>query len=36
MQAIKVEHNNLTRHFLSDYKRRCVGDTDPETSEMAT
>lgn len=28
MQSIKIDQTKFSKHFLSDYKRRCYGDAD--------
>ncbi|XP_031637368.1 uncharacterized protein LOC116349880 [Contarinia nasturtii] len=39
-QSVKIDQSNMSKLFLSDYKRRCYGadgaDDDPDSTEMAT
>lgn len=36
-QSVKIDQTNMSKFFLSDYKRRCYGaEDDSESAEMAT
>lgn len=36
-QSVKIDQTNMSKLFLSDYKRRCYGaEDDSESTEMAS
>lgn len=36
-QSVKIDQTNMSKFFLSDYKRRCYGaEDDSESTEMAS